>query len=115
MTLLRGLLGGSQGQALGGSLTKTSHSRQSDMLGCQWQLSMQIIKGKMSTYLILLLSNYLILLILLLDCVNLGVRRQLRDCSKSVMLIVFFPDPAFNCRPWFGILRVRGSAFCTFM
>ena len=35
MTLLRGLLGGSQGQALGGSRTKTSHSRQTDMLGCQ--------------------------------------------------------------------------------
>ena len=51
MTLLRGLLGGSQGQALGGSRTKTSHSRQSVMLGCQngcaqWQLSVQIIKGK---------------------------------------------------------------------
>ena len=31
MTLLRGLLGGCQGQALGGSRTKTSHSRQSGM------------------------------------------------------------------------------------
>ena len=29
MTLFRGLLGGCQGQALGGSRTKTSHSRQS--------------------------------------------------------------------------------------
>ena len=28
MTLLRGLLGGCQGQVLGGSRTKTSHSRQ---------------------------------------------------------------------------------------
>ena len=59
MTLLRGLLGGCQGQALGGSRTKTSHSRQSVMLGClndcaQWQLGIQIIKGKMSIYLILL-------------------------------------------------------------
>ena len=59
MTLLHGLLGGSQGQALGGSRTKTSHSHQSVMLGCQngcaqWQLSVQIIKGKMSIYLILL-------------------------------------------------------------
>ena len=35
MTLLRGLLGGCQGQALGGSRTKTSHSRQSVMLGYQ--------------------------------------------------------------------------------
>ena len=35
MTLLRGLLGGCHGQALGGSRTKTSHSRQSVMLGCQ--------------------------------------------------------------------------------
>ena len=34
-TTLCGLLGGCQGQALGGSRTKTSHSRQSDMLGCQ--------------------------------------------------------------------------------
>ena len=32
-TLFHGLLGGSQGQALGGSRTNTSHSRQSDMLG----------------------------------------------------------------------------------
>ena len=36
ITLLRGLLGGSQGQALGGSRTKTSHSRQSDVHGCQY-------------------------------------------------------------------------------
>ena len=35
MTFLPGLLGGCQGQALGGSRTKTSHSRQSVMLGCQ--------------------------------------------------------------------------------
>ena len=35
MTLLRGLLRGCQGQALGGSRTKTSHSRQPVMLGCQ--------------------------------------------------------------------------------
>ena len=35
MTLLRGLLGGCLGQALGDSRTKTSHSRQSVMLGCQ--------------------------------------------------------------------------------
>ena len=59
MTLLRGLLGGSQGQALGGSRTHTSHSLQSVMLGCQnicaqWQLSVHILKGKMSIYLILL-------------------------------------------------------------
>ena len=43
-----------QGQALGGSRTKTSHSRQSVMLGCQngcaqWQLSVQI-EGEMSIY-----------------------------------------------------------------
>ena len=35
MTLLRGLLGGCQGQTLGGSRTKTSHSHQSVTLGCQ--------------------------------------------------------------------------------
>ena len=35
LTLLRGLLGGCRGQALGGSYTKTSHSCQSVMLGCQ--------------------------------------------------------------------------------
>ena len=33
--VLRGFLGGCQGQALGGSRTNTSHSRQSVMLGCQ--------------------------------------------------------------------------------
>ena len=34
-TLARSCMGGSQGQALGGSRTKMSHSRQSVMLGCQ--------------------------------------------------------------------------------
>ena len=53
--------------------TKTSHSHQSDMLGYQygcthWQLSMQIIKGNMSIY-----------LFYYTDCVNIGVRRQLKD------------------------------------
>ena len=33
--VLRCLLGGCQGQALAGSRTKTSHSRQSVMVGCQ--------------------------------------------------------------------------------
>ena len=28
-------------------------------------------------------------------CVNLGVRGQLRDCSNSVRILVFFPDSSF--------------------
>ena len=51
-------------------------------------MSVQIIKGEMSIYLILYYT----------DCVNLGVRGQLRDCSNSVRLIVFFPDPSFKNR-----------------
>ena len=30
------------------------------------------------------------------NCVNLGVRGQLRDFSNSVNLILFFPDSSFN-------------------
>ena len=46
---------------------------------------MQIIDGKMSIF-----------LVLLENCVNLGVKRQPRECSNWVKLIVFFPDSSFN-------------------
>ena len=40
------------------------------------------------------------------DCVYLGVRRQLRDCSNSVRLIVFCLDSSFKEVHWVGGLFV---------
>ena len=75
-----------------GSRTKTSHSRQLDMLGCQygctqWQLSVQIIKGNVS----IIISNSTTSIVLILVS---GDRWGID--LNSVRLIVFFPDSSFN-------------------
>ena len=103
MTLLRGLLGGCKGQAVGGSRTKTSNSRQFVMLGrqngCAHAVTAKRANNQGENVHI---SNYSTTPIVLIF----GVRGQLRDCSNSVRLIVFFPDSSFKLKHYVNFIII---------